>query len=430
MESTDVVVIGAGVAGMTVARELGHAGHEVIVLEARDRLGGRLWTDRQLGEDLELGGNWLHWVQPHVWAEVTRYGLEVDRGPAAEEAYWYAGGELTQGTLRGFMDFIDPGMEKLVGDSAAYLPRPDLIETSEAWTEADRLTLQEALDAAGLSEDERDANEAAWVGHCNGPLDQVGFSAALRWTAATAGIWRLMHSASAVYRIVGGNRLLVEAIADDVAGEIRYEATVTSVEHSAEGAVVHTAEGGSIRARKVISTLPTNILHEMDFQPPLSETKREWSRAGTASQGVKVWIRVKGPIKPFFAYSTQHHPLSVVRTEFVREQDAVLVAFGADSTRIDPESAEEVAQALRAWRDDLEVIEVAAHRWMDDPLARETWLIQRPQAYSQSQSELQTAEGAVHFASSDIANLWAGFFDGAIESAFRTAREVSADLRR
>ena len=67
---------------------------------------------------------------------------------------------------------------------------------------------------------------------------------------------------------------------------------------------------------------------------------------------------------------------------------------------------------------------------MDGRSAGPRDLIQRPQAYSQSQAELQTAEGAVHFASSDIANLWAGFFDGAIESAFRTAREVSADLRR
>jgi choline dehydrogenase-like flavoprotein len=60
----DVVVIGAGFAGLVAARELGRAGLEVIVLEARDRVGGRTWTDRRLGHDLELGGTWVHWVQP------------------------------------------------------------------------------------------------------------------------------------------------------------------------------------------------------------------------------------------------------------------------------------------------------------------------------------------------------------------------------
>ena len=64
----DVVVIGAGFAGLVAARELGRAGLDVIVLEARDRVGGRTWTDRRLGHDLELGGTWMHWVQPHAWA--------------------------------------------------------------------------------------------------------------------------------------------------------------------------------------------------------------------------------------------------------------------------------------------------------------------------------------------------------------------------
>lgn len=428
MTETDVVIIGAGLAGVTAARELGNAGHEVIVLEARDRLGGRLFTDQRLGVNLELGGNWLHWVQPHVWAEVTRYGLQADRGPKAEEAFWLAGGEVQRGSLDGFMDLIDPGMERLVGDSARLLPRPDTVEDGDAWREADELTLQDALDALDLDDAERQANEAAWVGHCNGPLDQVGFSAALRWTAATGGLWRLMHSASAVYRLPGGNDQLVEAIAADVRGEIRLNTQVSAISHGDGRAAVTTAEGSQIYAKKVISTIPLNVLHELDVAPPISALKREISSEGAASQGLKIWIRVKGPITPFFAYSSQSHPLSVVRTEFVRDDDAVLVAFGADSSRLDVDDLEAVAEALRTWRDDLEILEVAAHKWMEDPLAKSTWLIQRPGQYSRGQAELQRPEGDLHFASADIANIWAGFFDGAIESGLRTARLVGEEL--
>jgi len=83
-ETTDVVVVGAGFAGLITARELTRQGLNVVVLEARDRIGGRTWTDHRLGRDLEMGGTWLHWTQPHSWAEVTRYGLEVTRGPRSD----------------------------------------------------------------------------------------------------------------------------------------------------------------------------------------------------------------------------------------------------------------------------------------------------------------------------------------------------------
>ena len=118
------VVIGAGFAGLVAARELGRAGFGVLVLEARGRVGGRTWTDRRLGHDLELGGTWVHWVQPHTWAEMTRYGREITRSPAAGEAYWLgAGGAPRAGTLEEFMALIADGQQAIVDDVRAAIPR-------------------------------------------------------------------------------------------------------------------------------------------------------------------------------------------------------------------------------------------------------------------------------------------------------------------
>lgn len=70
----DVIVIGGGFAGVTATRELGREGFEVLLLEGRDRLGGRTFTGKFGSHTTEFGGTWIHWAQPHVWAIRPRPG--------------------------------------------------------------------------------------------------------------------------------------------------------------------------------------------------------------------------------------------------------------------------------------------------------------------------------------------------------------------
>jgi monoamine oxidase len=292
----------------------------------------------------------------------------------------------------------------------------------------DRYSVQEKLDELQLGVEEYHANEAAWVGHFNAPLTDGAFTSALRWTAATAGSWHLMHEASAVFRLAGGTQALVAEIAADTDADIRTGVEVRRIEHDREGARVHLADGQVVTARRVVLTLPQNILGDLDVSPPLNEGKLAATREKTASRGTKVWIRVRGPITPFFAYSRASEPLSVVRTEYIGDDDAVLVGFGADSTRLDVTDRDAVQRALRVWRDDLEVLETTGHDWMSDPYSRETWMMNRPNQVTRYLTAQQASEGVLHFAGSDIANLWAGFIDGAIETALRAAREITTEL--
>ncbi|MBV8144232.1 MAG: FAD-dependent oxidoreductase, partial [Gammaproteobacteria bacterium] len=73
----DVIVIGGGFCGITAARECRRAGLRALVLEARNRLGGRTFTADFGGQTVDLGGSWVHWSQPHVWTEVRRSGLPL-----------------------------------------------------------------------------------------------------------------------------------------------------------------------------------------------------------------------------------------------------------------------------------------------------------------------------------------------------------------
>nr|WSW48677.1 FAD-dependent oxidoreductase [Streptomyces sp. NBC_01001] len=80
----DVVIVGGGFAGVTAARELSMRGRRVVLLEARDRLGGRTYTKVHDGHPMEFGGTWVHPLQPNVWAEINRYGVETETFPVVE----------------------------------------------------------------------------------------------------------------------------------------------------------------------------------------------------------------------------------------------------------------------------------------------------------------------------------------------------------
>ena len=433
MQSVDVVVIGAGFAGLTAARELGRSGFEVLTLEARDRVGGRTWTEHRLGHELELGANWVHWVQPHVWAEMSRTGREMIRSPRAEEAYWRgADGSARQGTLEEFMALIEEGQQLVIDDVREAMPRGDQ-PTVGAIQQLDALSIQDRFDVLGLDPEARAANESVWVGHVNAPLDQVGLSSALRWVAATGGHWQLMHEASSTYRVVGGMREFTAEIARQVPGEIRLGTTVVSVAQDADGAVVETADGTRIRARRVVSTLPVNAIRGIAFSPALPEVWERQAAETVASQGTKVWLRAEGHMPRFFAYGTQHDALSVLKAEFSLSDEqgdyTLLVGFGPEHARVDPEDLVGLQAAVDAVRPGLEITAATAHDWMTDPLSRNTWMTHRPGQLTRDLTELQEPSGAVHFATTDNANLWGGFIDGAIESGLREARRVAESLR-
>ncbi|MBK5356565.1 FAD-dependent oxidoreductase [Pseudomonas sp. TH41] len=80
----DVLIVGGGFAGVTAARDAKENGYRCVILEARNRLGGRTFYQAPFGDqEVELGGTWIHWMQPFVWAETMRYGLEIKETPGA-----------------------------------------------------------------------------------------------------------------------------------------------------------------------------------------------------------------------------------------------------------------------------------------------------------------------------------------------------------
>jgi len=418
----DVIIIGAGFAGLTAARELRQAGRSVIVLEARDRIGGRTWTDTRLGRPLEMGGTWVHWTQPYVWAEMKRYGIGTVQSPVPETAYWWADGRRHQGDPEQLLNDIDESNRKLMEDSRRYFPEPFSPFANPEITNIDAAPLPKKIAELRVSEYSKDILESFWALNFNGPIDDAAFTQALRWVALTNGDWMVNFEACATFKIQGGTGALITAIAAGT--DIRLNTTVLGVEQDDDGVTVRTAAGSVHRGNHVICTLPLGALAGISFVPALPASSRKAVADGQVSKGIKAWIRVEGTLRPFVALGSADWPLNFAQTEYDQEGETILVAFGPDSARLDATDLTQVQAALDLLVPDAEVLDVASHDWRADVFSGETWPMHRPGYLTESLANFQKPQGRLIMAGADYANGWGGFIDGAIESGLEAALTI------
>jgi len=420
------VVIGGGFAGVTAARELQYAGLRAVVVEARDRLGGRTWTSTFAGHQVEMGGTWVHWHQPSVWSELRRYGLEVTESPAATTAGWLVGRELRLGPFEELWSLMEEGTDRLCHDARTVVERPHdpLFRDIAA---IDALSVQDRIDDLDLDRETLDVTDGLWGAASSSYPRETGLVTALRWYALSGYSLQHMMDCCARYKLAAGTKSLVDAIAADGRFEIRFGTTVSAVEHDEAHIAVHTRDGDTLEARAALVTVPLNTLNEIAFTPALSDGKRAAATDGQASHGIKVWVRVRGD-HDYLAIAPAAHGISYLQSEYKIEGDTLLVGFGADTGVLDPTDQQAVARVAQELLPGHEVIDSHAHNWTGDALTQGTWCMYRPNQLTRFLRELQRPEGRVFLAGADVSDGWNGFIDGAIESGNTTARRVAAVL--
>ena len=427
----DTIVIGGGFAGVAAARELSHAGHRVVLLEGRDRLGGRTWYKDDVldGRSFEMGGTWVHWTQPHVFAEISRYGLELVESLGSSvptQVAYVTGDERKVLPYDDAWPMIEDAMERFCHDARTVLARPHEPLSQDAIAAVDGLSVQDRIDELGLDRERTDLLNALWSLCCSARCTEGGLVAMLRWYALSCWDVGIMFDAISRYKLKTGTRGLIDAMAGDSTAEIRLSTPVDAVEQDDDGVLVTTREGEVLRAAAAVVTVPLNTLSQIRFTPELSPVRRAAAQERQASHGSKVWVHVRGDLpEPLFATAPDDHVLQYLHTEVLMPDGQIMVGFGWDAASLDVTSVDAVREPVRALLgEDVEIVAVDGHDWLADEFSRGTWPVLRPGQMVGALRGAPAAGGHVLFAGSETADGWNGFIDGAIESGVRAAREA------
>jgi len=451
----DVVVIGGGFAGVTAARELRHAGMRTLVLEARNRLGGRTFTAHLDDELYELGGTWIHSTQPHVFAEATRYGLELVEhiNGMPERVLWWDGKRAREGGVREVPALIKEavcaaGEEELDVEFAALaglalmssqmgefhagattaFPLPFDPFSGDAWKSADEISIRDRLDQLDIPEDRRGPLEGMLGASAHGSFSEASFAEMLRWWALSGNDLQRYTDSVARYRFRDGTASLIDAMLEDGRPDLRLGTPVAEVTESGDEVRIRTVGGETFTARAVIAALPQNVLSRIHFTPALHPDKVAASEQRHAGAGIKVYVKVRGELPPMVLFANESEPFSAVFTLETEGEDTVFVAFGTAPGRIDVHDKSAVQKFLRRFLPEVEVVNTFAYDWHLDPYSLGTWCVLRKGQLTHSLSALREPHGRVHFAGGDFALGWRGFIDGAIESGYHAAGAVISQL--
>lgn len=415
-----MIVVGGGFSGVTAAREAALRGRSVLLLEARDRLGGRTWRQEWAGTSIEYGGAWVHWHQPHTWSEITRAGLQVSMSDDAELAGWYVDGERRSATAGERDAIAQRGWDRFVHGVREALPMPhDPLYAIDRLARFDQMSIAERLEQLELTDEEHSILAAELESLAHAPLDDAGAVAVLRWHALSGYSLELTQQTGGRVTIVGGTRALLDAIASAAPFEHRLQTVVAGVCQREDHVEVRTTEGDVLAARAVVVAVPINVLGAIEFVPALPESKQSAIALGQASRGIKIFIHARG--EPVRQNSIRAgHPFEYLATDEMRSDGSqLLIGFGPDADSFDASDVASVQRQLDEILPGYQVVDATAHNWLADPYSRGTWAIHRPGWYEHHHAAMQVPEGRVVLAGADVANGWAGFIDGAIESGLR-----------
>lgn len=425
----DVIVIGGGMAGAAASRDCMENGYRTLLLEAKNRLGGRTFTANFDGDQVELGGFWIHHTQPFVWAEKERYGLAIADTPGAvpdtltltiDGKRRVLTAEQIGEAIAGWQAFTDAGRQ--------IMPRNwDILHNREAALAADAVSVTDKLETAELSGFQKQFIRAIVATMAHNDPGAMSYLEMLRWHQCGGGYFPTFMDAVARFYLKDGTDTLLDRMMADGGAEVRLATPVRAIEDAGDHVKVTTRHDDTLTAAATICSLPMNTVHDIDFTPALPDGKIEAGKQRHTGVGFKLYLKVRGDAGNLLSVANSGG-LDYVMTYKRADDYTLLVGFGRDPEALDVYDDGAVEKALQRLVPNAELLASISYDWNNDPYARGTYCSYRPGWVAKYYDDFQAERGRVFFGSSDHGEGWRGFIDGAIGGGIKAAQRVKAKL--
>lgn len=447
-----VLILGAGLAGLCAGYELSRAGHDVTIVEARTRPGGRVYTLREpLSDGLhvdtgasslpsshhyvfkyieELGLETEPWLEPRLSKLTTFYhvnGQRVIPGKGAGLGLQLTPEEKQMGAMGMLMKYYLPAEQEIGDPLAADWPPPSL-------RKYDGMSISQFLADQGASPDAVKLLGMRFYLDLPGDgMDQVSALWILR-----DGI--LSPGTDTIHKIRGGMDLLPKAFASRLADKIHYGAKVVRIEQSADAAQVVLEQAGvsqRLAADRLICTLPFSVLRSIEVVPGFSPEKRRAIQETPYCTVVRTWLQARKRFwveEGFSGFALTDLPIKYVfdSTSDPKGPRGVLECYSSGPAGQYFEgipAGERIEAALR----EMEKVHPgirgqceggAFKAWQEEPFSRGGYAYYKPGQMSDLYPPAARTEGRIHFAG-EHASPWPHWMQGALYSGYRVAREIN-----
>lgn len=449
-----IAIVGAGFAGLTAARALKTAGHRVTILEARERVGGRIHTkSAKDGTPVDVGGQWIGPGQDRVIALAEELGVETF--PSYEEGDTLC---LYEGTVMRFAGLMPDHEPAGKADAEAIFQSldtlADTVNTERPWEtpdakEWDGITFERWIEGTAKTPEARFWMRFLANSVLAADARELSMLHVMAYVKAGGGLGSLisMGGGAQERRFTRGAQHLVERMADSVRDDIRFECPVSAIAQDADGVTIEYSgehAGGTLRADRVIVTLPPALAGRLRYSPALPGARDHLTQRMPMGACIKIQCFYDSPFWRADGLSgmavNQPGPISLTYDNSPPSgTPGVMVCFieGDDAKLWTGRDAEErKAAVLKALATlfgpaALDVREYFELSWLEKEYSRGAYAgFMVPGVWTTLGRALTEPCGLIHWAGTETASQWTGYMDGAIRSGERAAAEILSEAAR